>query len=417
VPEERVKHVAEIRVSNVDKKAVDGELPVRLCNYTDVYYHEQITAQLDFMAATATPSQRDVFRLRTGDVVLTKDSETADDIGVSAVVAENVPDLVCGYHLALVRPRTGRVDGRYLRWALASAPSRQQMSVAATGVTRFGLRSDSIADLRVPVPALDVQQAVAGYLDREAGRIDALVRAKGQMVDLLAEKRSELASDLILGPPIPDSGAGPGQVSLPPRWELLPFRRLFREVDVRSKTGAETLLSVSQTRGVIPQAELGDRRQYADTLIGYKLCMPGDLVVNRMWVYYGALGAASVAGIVSPDYAVFRPTADMSSEFAAYVLRTPAYVGEMTRLVRGIGAAFQGAVRKPRLHPRELGIIEMPVPPPVEEQRILRELDERTERIAQQVSLLQRSIKLLQERRGTLVADAITGRLSVLGAA
>jgi len=71
-----LKSVAEIRVSNVDKKSVDGQVPVRLCNYTDVYHRSAIQADQEFMAATATTEQLTAFRLLPGDVVITKDSET-----------------------------------------------------------------------------------------------------------------------------------------------------------------------------------------------------------------------------------------------------------------------------------------------------------------------------------------------------
>lgn len=410
---ERLKHVAAIRVSNVDKKSADSDLPVRLCNYTDVYYNEQITSDLSFMPATATKDQHSTFGLRAGDVVLTKDSETADDIGVSALIAEDVPDLVCGYHLAVVRAREETAYGPYLRWVLASDPARQAMSMAATGVTRFGLRSEAIADLGVPMRPLEEQRAIAGYLDRETARIDALIAAKQRMVVVLKERASELVADRLLGPPVPGAGPGEQQVAPRPGWTTTPFRWLFREIDQRSTTGQEVLLSVSQTRGVIPQTELGDRRQYAETLIGYKLCRPGDLVVNRMWVYYGALGSSRHGGLVSPDYAVFRPVGGVSSEFAAYVLRTPAYVAEMTRLVRGIGAAFQGAVRKPRLHPSELGLIGMPVPPALDQARILEQLDADMQRLGVQASLLERSVALLRERRQALITAAVTGQIEV----
>src|SRR4051812_31824421 len=102
--EERLKHIATVRISNVDKKSIEGDTPVRLCNYTDVYYRDRITRNSEFMRATATPDQRTTFALRRGDVLLTKDSETADDIGVSSYVADDLPDVLCGYHLALIRP-------------------------------------------------------------------------------------------------------------------------------------------------------------------------------------------------------------------------------------------------------------------------------------------------------------------------
>ena len=194
----RLKHVVDVRVSNVDKKMSEGEIPVRLCNYTDVYYNERITAAFDFMQATAKPDQCVAFQIRRGDVLITKDSETADDIGVSSFVAETVPNLLCGYHLALVRPREHRIDGQYLRWALASSEARGQMTADATGVTRFGMRSSAIAGLAIPVPDLAVQRAVADYLDRETARIDSLIEKKTLLwraiINRAARQRDEFLS-------------------------------------------------------------------------------------------------------------------------------------------------------------------------------------------------------------------------------
>ena len=82
-----------MRVSNVDKHTIEDELPVRLCNYVDVYYNDLITSALEFMRATASQSEVDRFRLQENDVLITKDSETCDDIGVPALVVETADDL------------------------------------------------------------------------------------------------------------------------------------------------------------------------------------------------------------------------------------------------------------------------------------------------------------------------------------
>ena len=145
--EERIHDVVELRTSNVDKKSAEGEKSVKLCNYVDVYYHNRITSELDFMEATATEAQVERFSLRLGDVVITKDSESPDDIGVPALIAESIPELVCGYHLTILRPVESWVDGRYLFYSLASPLSAYQFYLAANGVTRFGLtyqRSNTI---------------------------------------------------------------------------------------------------------------------------------------------------------------------------------------------------------------------------------------------------------------------------------
>ena len=93
---------------------VDGEPAVRLCNYSDVYNNELITEHIDFMACTATEDEIRKFGLLVDDVIITKDSESWDDIGIPALVVETADDLVCGYHLALLRPHETALSGRFL---------------------------------------------------------------------------------------------------------------------------------------------------------------------------------------------------------------------------------------------------------------------------------------------------------------
>jgi len=111
-----LKAAAAVAFSGVDKLTEEGESPVLLCNYTDVYRNEQITRNLVFMKATASPNEIARFTLRKGDVLMTKDSETPDDIGVPAWVSEDLNGVVCGYHLAMLRPRPEVADGAFLYW-------------------------------------------------------------------------------------------------------------------------------------------------------------------------------------------------------------------------------------------------------------------------------------------------------------
>lgn len=195
----RLKNVADILVSNVDKKSVEGELPVRLCNYTDVYYNENISSDLDFMEATASRSQVEAFALRTGDVLITKDSETADDIGVPAFVPEGLDGVVCGYHLAILRARGAVLEPRFLFWFMASTSARQQLEVRATGITRYGLRLDAIGDLELVLPPVDEQRAIVAMLDHETSRIDCLVEKNATLIDTLRERRQTVITASVTG--------------------------------------------------------------------------------------------------------------------------------------------------------------------------------------------------------------------------
>ena len=186
-----LRHVADVRISNVDKKEKTDEVPVRLINYVDVYYGDRIVPELQLMAATASRSQTRAFRLNPGDVVITKDSESPDDIGVPAYVERTASNMVCGYHLAILRPRQG-IDGRFLYWAINSDDVRSQMESQATGVTRFGLRTDAINQIKLRVPSNSIQRKIADYLDAETTRIDALISYKRRMLELLDERSHAL---------------------------------------------------------------------------------------------------------------------------------------------------------------------------------------------------------------------------------
>lgn len=180
----RLKTVAKTKLSNVDKHSVEGQQSVRLCNYTDVYYNSRITSRLSFMEATASDEQIAKFQLRKGDVLITKDSETPDDIGVPALVAEELSGVICGYHLAHIRPSKALLGG-YLYYALLCPPSHTYFCSSATGITRYGISTDDITTTPIIVPPLSEQQAIASFLDRKTTKIDHLIHLKEQQIGLL----------------------------------------------------------------------------------------------------------------------------------------------------------------------------------------------------------------------------------------
>ena len=175
--------VIDLRLSSVDKKTKANEHAVRLCNYMDVYNNSFIHADIDFMTATATEREIEKCTLAAGDVVITKDSEKYDDIGVPALVREDVPDLICGYHLAILRPCSTEVDGTFLFYALSADGAQQQFHSYANGVTRFGLRKADIGLVEIFIPPLPEQRAIAHIL----GTLDDKIELNRRMNETLEE--------------------------------------------------------------------------------------------------------------------------------------------------------------------------------------------------------------------------------------
>ena len=193
----RLDAVAGVLFSNVDKHTLDGEIPVRLCNYVDVYRNDRITGAIDFMEASAEPREIAKFQIRRGDVLATKDSETPDDIAIPALVAEELPGVLCGYHLALMRPRSRRFSGAYLAWLHASKAFRAQYEAKAVGVTRFGLSQYSFRELAIPLPPLSEQERIAAYLDASCAAIDAAVAAKRRQLETLDQVRKSTIAQAV----------------------------------------------------------------------------------------------------------------------------------------------------------------------------------------------------------------------------
>lgn len=194
-----LKHIADVRFSGVDKHSRDDETPVRLCNYTDVYKNDRITSDMDLMRATATTAETARLTLKGGDVILTKDSETPDDIGVPAWVPEDLPDVVCAYHLSLLRPRSTRVMGEFLFRAISSARIAQQFHVLATGVTRFALGKHDVKNAIIVLPPVEEQKLLCHWITDECQPLDdAIVRAEEE-IKLIREYRDRLIFDVVTG--------------------------------------------------------------------------------------------------------------------------------------------------------------------------------------------------------------------------
>jgi len=195
----KVKYVAQLLVSNVDKISLTDETPIRLCNYNDVYKNEVISEEIGFMVASATKDEITKFRLRNGDVIITKDSEMWNDIGVPALVAYEAPDLVCGYHLAILRPDAQQMQSEFLLRCFQDPLLVTQLHIQANGITRYGLSQHAIKNCLVPVPSVKDQVYICAMLQRDlAGINTAEVRARRE-IDLLREYRTRLIADVVTG--------------------------------------------------------------------------------------------------------------------------------------------------------------------------------------------------------------------------
>jgi type I restriction enzyme S subunit len=298
-------------------------------------------------------------------------------------------------HIHVLRPRA--IEPRFLSYALNAADYGRYIS----GSTRDKLTQEEMWTIRIPTPPAGPQARIADFLDDQVGRVQAAMRLTQEQAALLLERRRVVADELMN--------------TLQSTAPAVRLKYLVRERDERfaDRGGDRTPLSVSIHHGVIPRSEGSTGQNLGDNLDTYKVCDPGDIVLNRMRAFQGGVGVAETFGIVSPDYTVLTPSPQLTPAYLETVLRSPWFVGEMTRRIRGIGGTDQGNVRTPRINYSDLGDLRIPCPTVRVQRSMISGVRGDVEGITSATAALGRREHLLGQRRGSLISAAVSGELDV----
>ena len=417
----RLRNLADMRVSNVDKHSKEKELPIRLCNYVDVYKNDRITADILFMRATATAEEIARFRLECGDVLITKDSEVWHDIAVPALVEHTADDLVCGYHLALLRPSPDTLNGHYLFRALQSAVIAGQFHIEANGVTRYGLSHQAIKSVLLPLPPPDEQAGIVRSLDDAEDRIRRYTGAKARLIALLEEQRQAAIRRAVTRGLNPDAPLRPSGIpwlgNIPAYWEV---RRLKHWVGINEAVLSEATAPDFEFRyleiGAIDAGQLIEepvRVRFANAPSrARRIVRTGDTIISTVRTYLKAVWFAENVPddlICSTGFAVLTPRPGTLPKFVSYLAQSNSLTDRVT--AESVGIAY------PAIAESKFSAFHIAAPPPGEQTAIVEYLDQATAAIDTAIARVRREIALLDEYRARLIADVVTGRLDVRAAA
>jgi type I restriction enzyme, S subunit len=411
--------LADIRISNVDKKSKPGENSVLLCNYMNVYPNDYITANLTFMESTASSVEHTKFKVDKGDVLITKDSETPYDIGIPSVVIDEIEDLVCGYHLALIKPNRGIVNPVFLSKQLATATVSSYFSRMAAGSTRYGLSNGAIARTRVSLPSLEKQYKIAKILqtiDRTITHTEALIEKyqqikAGLMHDLFTRG---IGADGKLRPPrdqAPEMYRESSIGWIPKEWKTKPIGKVFsiqlgKMLSPLAKTG-KFEYSYLNNRSVhwdkvniegLSSMDFNTKERekfkliYGDLLV----CEGGDVGRTAIWrddlenCYFQKTihRLRSLDGQVLPEFML---------RFMMYAKNT------------GMFSNFTSQTSIAHLTREKLLTVSVFVPPVTEQEQLVKRFDS----IDQNISVEVTSLDKLKKQKSGLMYDLLTGKVQV----
>ena len=274
------------------------------------------------------------------------------------------------------------------------------------------LNQDLIKNADLIYPPKSEQTAIASYLDTKTTQIDQAISQKEQLIELLKERRQIVINEAVtkgLNPNIPMKESGVEWIGeIPEHWEIRRAKYLFKEIDERSKTGKEELLSVSHMTGVTPRSEKNVSMFMSEDYTGSKTCKKDDLVMNIMWAWMGALGVSAHEGIVSSSYAIYRQTnKELNSKYIEYLLKSPKYIEHYNRVSTGLHSS------RLRFYSHMFMRMKIGFPSINEQFQIITYIEEQTAKMNTAIELQQNYIAKLKEYKATLIDSVATGKVRV----
>ena len=416
-PRVSLNELVALTLSSVDKKSKDNEIDVRLCNYLDVYKNCFVRNAMDFMTATAT--EREIARcsLAKNDVVITKDSEKHDDIGVPALIRDDIHNLVCGYHLAILRPLASKILGPYLFYALSNPGTQRQFHSFANGVTRFGLRKHDIGLVEIPLPSVSEQRAIANILAplddkielnrRMNETLEAIARAlfKSWFVDFDPVRAKMEGRDTglpdYLANLFPSRLVDSEMGEIPDGWEvgilgdLAKTRR--RGIDPGKAAANTPYIGLQHMpRQSVALTDWGEAGSVSSRKFAFEV---EDVLYGKLRPYFHKVGIAPVDGLCSTDIVVLNARIPKWSAFVLACVSSSAFVAHTTQTSIG--------TKMPRTSWQAMRTYELCRPPDPIASQFQQVVSPMLGRIVENV----RESRTLADLRDTLLPRLISGQL------
>ena len=314
----------------------------------------------------------------------------------------------------VLRPKTEEFSIRYYAYLFHNEPFYKSLIRYCTGIMelRESLNKDQFKQLYLPFPSIEVQVLIANFLDQKTAQIDEAIAIKEQQINLLKERKQIIIQQAVtqgLDPNVPMKDSGVEWIGkIPEHWQIIRFKNLFSQsrLPVRKEDGVVT----SYRDG---QVTLRSNRRldgYTEAIIegGYQGIRKGQLVLNSMDAFEGAIGVSESNGKCTPEYVICDPIrAGISQYYFAYLLREMAlakYIQVICNAVR------QRAVR---IRFNNLAARLMVLPPEAEQEQIVEFIEAEKSKIDKGIESLQYQIEKLKEYKTTLINSAVTGKIKI----
>ena len=291
----------------------------------------------------------------------------------------------------------------FLKYYVSNNLKREVEQSSVGSVIQF-IKLGDLQNFNIAFPEYKEQEKITEYLEMKCQKIDHIIeKTKSSIVEYKKFKQSIITQAVTKGI-VPERLMKECDIN----WKVQRGKNLFIEINERSTTGEEELLTVSHITGVTPRKNKNVNMFMSESLVDYKICHEGDIAANTMWMWQGAIGVSKYYGVISPSYNTYRQKSDTyDADYLEYLLRIPQLVATYAAHSTGITAS------RLRLYPQGFFSILFPVPPRKEQQEIAVYLNKKIPQIDQLIIKKEKFVDELKSYKRSLIYEYVTGKKEV----
>lgn len=382
----------------------------RFINFTNVAQNKYIVStNLGLVNFLQTETQNIV---KKGDLLFLMSSENQEEVGKCSLLNEDLGELYLNSFCKGFRFSINDIEPRFVNFLLNSSALSKLLSLEGRGFTRINLRMEGINNIPVLLPPYHEQIFIANYLDRKTSEIETLISKKQCLIELLKEERTAIINHAVTKGINPDVKLKPSGIEwigdIPEHWEVKRIRYLFDIIKNISGELGYDVLSITQN-GIKVKDITSGAGQLSMDYSKYQIVEVGDYAMNHMDLLTGFIDKSKFKGVTSPDYRVFRSISEESeSEYFLYLFQM-CYKNKIF-FPLGQGSAQAGRWRLPTDAFRDF---ILPIPPIIEQNKIVRYIERKVSEIATIISKTEKEIRLLNEYKTALISEVVTGKVDV----
>lgn len=299
----------------------------------------------------------------------------------------------------------------FLKYYVSNNLKREVEQSSVGSVIQF-IKLGDLQNFNIAFPEYKEQEKITEYLEMKCQKIDHIIeKTKSSIVEYKKFKQSIITQAVTKGI-VPERLMKECDINwigkIPQDWKVQRGKNLFIEINERSTTGEEELLTVSHITGVTPRKNKNVNMFMSESLVDYKICHEGDIAANTMWMWQGAIGVSKYYGVISPSYNTYRQKSDTyDADYLEYLLRIPPLVATYAAYSTGITAS------RLRLYPQGFFSILFPVPPRKEQQEIAVYLNKKIPQINRLIIKKEKFVDELKSYKRSLIYEYVTGKKEV----